>query len=142
MDRHATTVRATPSCRLRASPAIGKCWKRRASTTSSMNSPRLPRTGVVLLVLPVIAACMQRSAPPPASPPVAAAPAASTTGCLASGDGQLTASLGGALKADLHWSNAQMECEGSLRPDGKVLRVAIAGPLQMQLLDDPEVARV
>jgi hypothetical protein len=95
-----------------------------------------------MLVLPVLAACMQRSTPAQTSPPVAAVPAAATTGCLASGDGQLTASLGGALKADLHWSNAQMECEGSLRPDGRVLRVAIAGPLQVQLLDDPEAARV
>jgi hypothetical protein len=63
--------------------------------------------------------------------PVAAAGEAAEpapTGCLASGEGQLDASLRGALEADLAWSNAQMQCDGELRPDGSGLRITIAGP--------------
>jgi hypothetical protein len=52
------------------------------------------------------------------------------TGCLANGEGQLQASLRGALEADLAWTNAQMQCDGELRPDGAGLRITIAGPLQ------------
>jgi hypothetical protein len=54
-------------------------------------------------------------------------------GCLESGDGNLQAELRGALVADLAWQNAQMQCEGGLRPDGEGLRVTIAGPLPEQL---------
>ncbi len=50
-------------------------------------------------------------------------------GCVAGGGGYLQAQLRGALVADLDWRNADMECEGGLRPDGHGLRVTIAGPL-------------
>jgi hypothetical protein len=86
------------------------------------------------LLLPALAggsvACMQN--PLPVAPPAqgAAASAAMPAGCLAAGDGRLEATLRGALEADLQWSDAQMECEGGTRPDGKGLRVAIAGPMQ------------
>jgi len=50
-------------------------------------------------------------------------------GCLAAGTGRLQAQLRGALVADLDWRNAQMECEGGLRPDGAGVRISIAGPL-------------
>lgn len=65
------------------------------------------------------------------SPPgvAAAAAAPSAVGCLAAGDGHLQARLRGALVADLDWPNAQMQCEGGMRPDGQGLRVTIAGPL-------------
>ena len=55
-----------------------------------------------------------------------AAPAA---GCIAEGGGALQAQLRGALTADLDWRNEVMLCEGSARPDGKGLRVTLAGPL-------------
>lgn len=50
-------------------------------------------------------------------------------GCVAGGGGYLQAQLRGALVADLDWRNADMQCEGGLRPDGHGLRVTIAGPL-------------
>jgi hypothetical protein len=52
-----------------------------------------------------------------------------TAGCIAGGGGYLQAQLRGALVADLDWRNADMQCEGGLRPDGHGLRVTIAGPL-------------
>ena len=50
-------------------------------------------------------------------------------GCFAGGDGYLRAQLRGALVADLNWSNADMQCDGGPRPDGKGLRVTFAGEL-------------
>jgi hypothetical protein len=86
------------------------------------------RTGRIVLWLGVLcglAACRE-------GPVVAASGTAepAATGCLASGEGQLEASLRGALEADLAWTNAQMKCDGELRPDGSGLRITIAGPLQ------------
>lgn len=63
------------------------------------------------------------AAPPVSLPPVAAA------GCLAAGDGQLTARLRGAVVADLAWGNATLQCEGGERPNGEGLRLTFAGPL-------------
>ncbi|MEO8309353.1 MAG: hypothetical protein ABI616_15060 [Pseudomonadota bacterium] len=57
----------------------------------------------------------------------AAAPAAMS--CLASGDGALQARVRGAIDADINWTNDQMSCEGSMRPDRKGIRVTLAGPL-------------
>jgi hypothetical protein len=57
----------------------------------------------------------------------AAKPAAG--GCIASGGGFLQAQLRGALTADLNWSNEGMQCEGGPRPDGRGLRMTLAGPL-------------
>jgi hypothetical protein len=42
----------------------------------------------------------------------------------------MEASVRGALEADIDWSNAQMACDGDLRPDGRVLRVTMVGPLE------------
>lgn len=72
-----------------------------------------------------LAACGEGPVAAAAGDAIPAAP-----GCLASGDGQLQASLRGALEADLAWTNAQMECDGDLRPDSGGLRVTVAGPLQ------------
>lgn len=49
-------------------------------------------------------------------------------GCLADGSGYLRARLRGALTLDLAWRDAEMRCEGGPRPDGRALRVSIAGP--------------
>lgn len=59
----------------------------------------------------------------------AAAPSATESGCIASGGGFLRARLRGALSADVDWGNARMQCEGGPRPDGRGLRMTLAGPL-------------
>lgn len=59
----------------------------------------------------------------PTSPP------ADPAGCLPGGDGYLQARLRGAIDADLHWRDADMHCEGGMRPDGNGVRVVIAGLL-------------
>lgn len=59
--------------------------------------------------------------------PAAAAPAA---GCLASGNGYLRARIRGALNLDINWKNAELECDGSARPDGHGIRLSFAGPLR------------
>lgn len=74
---------------------------------------------VICLALGTLAACAQKATPEE--------PAAAVPGCLASGAGRLEAELRGAINADLDWGNAQMECDGGLRPDGGGLRIAIAG---------------
>lgn len=76
-----------------------------------------------VLVGPVMVACSD------VPPPAAAAAASPAAGCLAGGEGRLEAALRGALEADLDWGNAEMECDGDLRPDGSGLRVTVAGPL-------------
>lgn len=55
------------------------------------------------------------------------------TGCLEAGAGTLQAQLRGALEADLSWKDAEMHCEGGMRPDGKGIRITIAGPLPASL---------
>ena len=35
----------------------------------------------------------------------------------------------GAIEADINWTNAQMSCEGGMRPDRKGVRVTLAGPM-------------
>lgn len=76
--------------------------------------------GILLLPLLVLAACAQK---PPTTP------AAAAGGCLADGQARFEADLRGALEADLDWSDEQMQCDGDLRPDGRALRLAVAGPL-------------
>jgi hypothetical protein len=59
-----------------------------------------------------------------------AAPATSTAarGCLPTGNGYLRARIRGAMNLDIDWHNAEIECEGGPRPDGRGLRVSFAGP--------------
>lgn len=49
-------------------------------------------------------------------------------GCLPGGTGYFKARIRGALNLDINWHNAEMECQGGLRPDGSGLRVSFAGP--------------
>ena len=65
-------------------------------------------------------------APPPTTP--AGTAAAAAHGCLPTGDGYLRARIRGALDLDVDWKNAEIECEGGLRPDGSALRISFAGP--------------
>jgi hypothetical protein len=60
--------------------------------------------------------------------PVPASPAMGRGPCLgATRNGYLRARLRGALDLDLAWDGATMQCEGGARPDGRGLRVTIAG---------------
>jgi hypothetical protein len=52
----------------------------------------------------------------------------SAGGCIAGGGGFLQAQLRGAITADVAWSNPGMRCEGGPRPDGRGLRLTLAGP--------------
>jgi hypothetical protein len=69
------------------------------------------------------------------------AAAATPGGCIAGGGGALQAQLRGALTADLDWSNEHMLCEGGARPDGKGLRVTLAGPLPVASAGEKSPAR-
>lgn len=82
----------------------------------------LARPVALLAALACLAACGQKAVPDEPAP-------ASAAGCLGSGDGRLEAELRGAINADLDWNNVQMECDGGPRPDGRGLRVSIAGAL-------------
>jgi len=53
---------------------------------------------------------------------------AQATGCLASGTGFLRARIRGAFNLDVDWKNAELECDGSERPDGHGIRLSFAGP--------------
>jgi len=55
-------------------------------------------------------------------------PAAHATGCLAAGNGFLRARIRGALNLDIDWKNAELECDGSERPNGHGIRLSFAGP--------------
>lgn len=85
-----------------------------------------PRSLLPSLLL--LAACMQE--PGPSANAAEAAEAAGVTGgCLADGQGRFEADLRGAIEADLDWRDAQMSCDGDLRPDGSGLRITLVGPL-------------
>ena len=49
-------------------------------------------------------------------------------GCLPTDNGFLRARVGGAMNLDINWRNAELECEGSMRPDGSGVRLSFAGP--------------
>jgi hypothetical protein len=86
--------------------------------------PSLPIPVALLSLLPLLG-CGDR----PAAEHAASGPTAQATGCLAGGAGYLRATLRGAITADLYWRDAEMTCEGSLRPDAGGLRITLAGPL-------------
>jgi len=85
-----------------------------------------------LCALSLAAACVAGAyatdAPGPATPSAPAAAKNATRGCLPTGNGYLRARIRGALDLDIDWHNAEIECEGGLRPDGSGLRVSFAGP--------------
>jgi hypothetical protein len=82
------------------------------------------------LALATLAAALARAVPA-ADPPAAhgaVQPAAAAHGCLPSGNGYLRARIRGAMNLDIDWHNAEIECDGGPRPDGRGLRVSFAGP--------------
>jgi hypothetical protein len=99
------------------------------------------RAILILAVSALAVGCQGRQEETVAAPPAATAPAdaaspagfaaataALTAGCQ--GAGSLHARLRGAVDADLNWRDAVMHCEGGPRPDGRGVRIALAGPLQ------------
>jgi len=63
-------------------------------------------------------------------PAATAPPKATAVGaCLPDQQAFLRATLRGALSADLDWHSEVLQCDGSARPEGKGLRISIAGPL-------------
>jgi len=50
-------------------------------------------------------------------------------GCLPDGSGYVRARIRGAEHVDVDWRNADLECQGSVRPGDRGLRVSFAGPL-------------
>lgn len=50
-------------------------------------------------------------------------------GCLPGQRGSLQASLRGALLRDIDWHGATIVCDGGARPDGRGIRLSIAGPI-------------
>lgn len=69
---------------------------------------------------------------PGATPPGAglASPLKSSHGCVASGGGYLRAKIRGALRLDVNFHDAELECDGGARPDGSGIRVSFAGPVR------------
>jgi hypothetical protein len=92
-----------------------------------------------LLLAGITTACASDSGESAHKDPATAA--ATPGGCIAGGGGVLQAQLRGALTADLDWSNEHMLCEGGARPDGKGLRVTLAGPLPDSGAGDKKPAR-
>jgi len=90
----------------------------------------LSRPRVRLLLLHAASVGFIAAACSAADPDVAPARAADAAmHCLPDAGGYLRAQLRGAINADLDWHDADIRCEGGARPDGKGLRVSIAGPL-------------
>ena len=90
------------------------------------------RDGAWRKYLPVglclVAAPIAEAAGP--EPPATPAATASVAGCLPAGNGYLRARIRGALNLDINWKNAELECDGSERPDGHGIRLSFAGPVR------------
>jgi hypothetical protein len=87
----------------------------------------LHRAHAAAWIAALVACAAMASAETPARP---SDRAATPGGCFLAGDGYLRARLRGALDLDLNWNNADMECAGGPRPQGRGLRVSIGGPLR------------
>jgi hypothetical protein len=91
---------------------------------------------IVCLSLPAVLAAAAPAAPPlaPGAQPPTAQPLSATSagtaarGCLPTGNGYLRARIRGAMNLDIDWHNAEIECDGGPRPDGRGVRVSFAGP--------------
>jgi hypothetical protein len=81
---------------------------------------------VMCLAAVPLGSAVENNAPPSPAALTPMAPA----GCLATGNGYLRARIRGALNLDINWTNAQLECGGSERPNGHGIRLSFAGPLR------------
>jgi hypothetical protein len=94
-----------------------------------MNATSVPAVLRLLLYLLVLGAC---SIGLRATYAVAARPSAASSprGCLPTRDGYLRARMRGARDVEINWDDADMQCEGGLRPDDVGgLRVTFLGRL-------------
>jgi len=80
----------------------------------------------LLIMATLFAAVACKQSPAPSGDPE---PPLASGGCLPDRQGRLEADLRGAMEADLRWSDAQMTCDGDVRPDGQGLRLTVVGPL-------------
>lgn len=62
--------------------------------------------------------------------PRSPATSAASYTCLPGERAFLQARLRGAIDSQLDWRGAEVQCEGGARPDGRGIRVSMAGPLQ------------
>ena len=86
---------------------------------------------VAALFLSVQSASGREDAPPAGTHPATPGDSgAAPAGCLPSGNGFLRARIRGALNLDVSWTNAELECDGGMRPDGSGIRLSFAGPTQ------------
>ena len=92
----------------------------------------LPRTKarLTLALLSALAIATFVEATAPAAAAGNAADSAARPGCLPAGNGFLRARIRGAMNLDVDWRDAELECDGGARPDGKGIRLSFAGPLQ------------
>jgi hypothetical protein len=117
-------------------------------------APRLRRPPRWFATLAIALTALTAAPVVGAAEPAAGVSAGAVTpvSCLAAGNNAyLRARLRGTLDLDLAWSSPAMQCEGGARPDGRGLRVTIAGPAQADgrrlrfvfgIDDAPEGARV
>lgn len=84
---------------------------------------------LALLPMPLLAgpAVPTQSRAPAQSASAVAHTSTVRTGCLPSHDGYLRARLRGASDLDIRWSDAQLQCDGGLRPTGGGILVTFAG---------------
>ena len=83
----------------------------------------------MVVALAVAPASRPRAAPaPPGAPAAGLVSPLQGTPCLANArNGYLRARLRGALDLDVAWEGPAIQCEGGPRPDGRGLRVTLAG---------------
>lgn len=83
--------------------------------------------------LAVVAVSARASAPDggsvTASRAASRVPLSGKAGCLPDGTGYLRARIQGAVRLQIDWHNAELECAGSARPGGRGLRLSFSGPL-------------
>lgn len=100
------------------------------SKLSNMPCPPLPLSIAFALITLGVGGCARSDpAVAPAATPTASAhsPSAAASGCLSSHDGYLRARLRGAVDLDIDWRDADMQCDGGVRPDGHGERVTFEG---------------
>jgi hypothetical protein len=85
-----------------------------------MNSTALISTLTILLYLMVLLA---------GAIGFRSAPVAHVSGCLPTRDGYLRARMRGASDVDIDWQDADMQCDGGLRPEERGVRVTFLGRL-------------
>src|SRR5580693_3342148 len=99
-----------------------------------MNATSMPATLTPVLYLIALTACCFgfRSAQTLVEPATSSygVVARSAAGCLPTGDGYLRARIRGEQNLDIDWHDAEMQCDGGLRPDDhRGMRVTFAGSL-------------